>query len=73
MIVWVNGAFGVGKSTLPDEAREWRHRHVDAALAATADLRGEPDTVILDASGAADAVADRIVAECTDPARRGGR
>jgi len=72
VIVWVNGAFGVGKSTVADLVRD-RLDGARAALAATADLRGEPDTVILDASGAADAVADRIVAECADPARRGGR
>jgi hypothetical protein len=55
--------------TLPDDARMWRHRHVGSALAAVAGLRAEPDTVLVDASVAADAVAARIVERCADLGR----
>ena len=56
-----------GDRSLPDEARAWRHRHVEAASAATDGLRAEPDTVLIDASAPADIVAGRIVAGCADP------
>jgi hypothetical protein len=51
-----------GDQALPEQARDWRHRHVPAAVAAF-DTRtgGHDDSILIDASLALDLIADRIV------------